>query len=111
MTALDRQFVRLRFVALAIPVGLLLWLPSASVPITILLAGLLAGYNGVAFLAIPKRAVPRFGRPMADLLLVLDHLAATGWIPFVATPSSNLPYLLYALIAAEAALRFALCAG
>src|SRR5438876_12109906 len=69
MTALDRQFVRLRFVALAIPFGLLLWLPSASVPITVVLAGLLGACNGVAALAIQKKAVPRFARPMAVLLL------------------------------------------
>ena len=51
MTALDRQFVRLRFAVLAIPLGLLFWLHSASVPITILLAGLLvaAGYVTLTF--------------------------------------------------------------
>src|SRR5437868_9314836 len=80
MTALDRHFVRLRFVALAIPFGLLLWLPSASVPITGVLAGLLGACNGVAALAIQKKAVPRFARPMAVLLLVLDHLVVSGWI-------------------------------
>src|SRR5713226_9422744 len=111
MTALDRQFVRLRFVALAIPFGLLLWLHSASVPITILLAGLLAAYNGVALLAIQRRAVPRFGRPMSVLLLVLDHLVITGWILLFASPSSSIPYLLYALVAAEAVFRFDLWGG
>jgi signal transduction histidine kinase len=111
MTALDRQFVRLRFVALAIPVGLLLWLHSASVPITVLLAGLLAAYNGVALLAIQRRAVPRFARPMPVLLLVLDHLVVTGWILLFASPSSSLPYLLYALVAAEAVFRFDLWGG
>src|SRR5712691_895093 len=111
MTALDRQFVRLRFTALAIPVGLLLWLPSASVPITSLLAGLLAGYNGVALLAIQKKTVPRFTRPMAVLLLVLDHLVVTGWILLFASPSSSQPYLLYALVAAEAVFRFDLWGG
>jgi len=111
MTALDRQFVRLRFAALAIPLGLLFWLHSASVPITILLAGLLAAYNGVAMLAMQKKAVPRFARPMAILLLVLDHLVVTGWILLFATPSSSLPYLLYALVAAEAVFRFDLWGG
>jgi len=56
MTALDRQFVKIRFAALVIPVGLLVWLNSASVPVTILLAGLLAAYNGVATLATPLGA-------------------------------------------------------
>src|SRR6266446_2561176 len=95
MTALDRQFVRLRFGALAIPFGLLLWLNSASVPVTLLLAGLLAAYNGVATLTIQKKSVPRFTRPMAVLLLVLDHLVVSGWILLFATPSSSLPYLLF----------------
>src|SRR5207248_6311468 len=111
MTALDRQFVRLRFGALAIPFGLLFWLNSASVPVTILLAGLLAAYNGVATLTIQKKSVPRFTRPMAVLLLVLDHLVVSGWILLFATPSSSLPYLLYALVAAEAVFRFDLWGG
>jgi signal transduction histidine kinase len=111
MTALDRQFVRLRFGALAIPLGLLLSLHSASVPVTILLAGLLAAYNGVAALAIERKAVPRFTRPMAVLLLVLDHLVVTGWILLFASPTSSLPYLLYALVAAEAVFRFDLWGG
>ena len=111
MTALDRQFVKLRFVALAIPFGLLLWLPSASVPVTVVLAGLLGACNGVAALAIQKKAIPRFARPMAVLLLVLDHLVVSGWILLFATPSSSLPYLLYALVAAEAVFRFDLWGG
>ncbi len=111
MTALDRQFVRIRFAALAIPFGLLFWLPSASVPVTILLAGMMAAYNGVATLAMQKKAIPRFNRPMAVLLLVLDHLVVTGWILLFASPSSSLPYLLYALVAAEAVFRFDLWGG
>src|SRR2546426_11231494 len=111
MTALDRQFVRLRFAALAIPFGLLLCLPSASFPITIVLAGLMAAYNGVADLTLRKRTTPRFARPMAVLLLVLDHLVVTGWILLFASPSSSLPYLLYALVAAEAVFRFELWGG
>src|SRR2546429_9789138 len=103
MTALDRQFVRLRFGALAIPIGLLFWLNSASAPVTILLAGFLAAYNGVATLAIRKKSVPRFTRPMAALLLVLYHLVVSGWFPLFSTPSSTLPYLLYALVASASA--------
>jgi len=111
MTALDRQLVRLRFAALAIPFGLLLWLPSASVAITIVLAGLMAAYNGVALLAIRRRAALRFARPMAVLLLVLDHAVVSAWILLFAGPSSSLPYLLYALVAAEAVFRFELWGG
>jgi signal transduction histidine kinase len=111
MTALDRQFIRLRFAAVAIPIGLLFWIPSASVAVTLTLAGLLAAYNGVAAAAIRKKAIPRFGRPMAVLLLVLDHLVVSGWILLFATPSSSIPYLLYALVAAEAIFRFDLWGG
>src|SRR5260370_14097824 len=79
--------------------------------VTILLAGLRADCNGVAMLAIQKKAVPRLARPMAVLLLGLDHLVVTGWILLFATPSSSLPYLLYALVAAEAVFRFDLWGG
>src|SRR3989442_8284462 len=102
MTALDRQFVRLRFAALAIPFGLLLWLPSASVPVTIVLAGLMAAYNGVAELAIRKRTIPRLAPPMAVLLLVLDPLVVTGLLPLFSTPASPVPHPLLALLAAQA---------
>ncbi|HEV2013834.1 MAG TPA: GAF domain-containing sensor histidine kinase [Candidatus Dormibacteraeota bacterium] len=111
MTALDRQLVKLRFAALAIPFGLLLWLHSASLPITIVLAGLMAAYNGVAALAIHKEATARFARPLAVLLLVLDHLVISAWILLFATPSLSIPYLLYALVAAEAVFRFELWGG
>jgi signal transduction histidine kinase len=111
MTALDRQFVRLRFAALLIPCGLLVSFRSESVAVTILLACLLAAYNGVAALAMQKKEVPRFARPMAVLLLLLDHLVVTGWILLFASPSSSLPYLLYALVAAEAVFRFDLRGG
>src|SRR5437016_14365326 len=71
----------------------------------------MAAYNGVAELAIRKRTIPRFARPMAVLLLVLDHLVVTGWILLFATPSSPVPYLLFALVAAEAVFRFDLWGG
>ena len=111
MTALDRQLVRIRFAAVAIPFLLLLWLPTASVPVTIVLAALMAAYNGVAFLAIRKQTALRFARPMAVLLLILDHLVVSAWILLFASPSSSLPYLLYALVAAEAVFRFELWGG
>src|SRR5438552_18388262 len=71
----------------------------------------MAAYNGVAELAIRKRTIPRLARPMAVLLLVLDHLVVTGWILLFATPSSPVPYLLFALVAAEAVFRFDLWGG
>src|SRR5256886_12610870 len=111
MTALDRQFVRLRFGALLFPVGLLFWLHAASTPVTLALIGFTAAYNVVAWLAIQKRGVPRFTRPMAVLLLILDHLVVSGWILLFATPSSSVPYLLFALVAAEAVFRFDLWGG
>src|SRR5260370_35638371 len=111
MTALDRQFVRLRCAALAVPFGLPFWLRSESVPVTLLLAFRLAAYNGGAALAMQRKEVPRFARPMAVLLLVLDHLVVTGWILLFASSSSSLPYLLYALVAAEAVFRFDLLGG
>src|SRR3984893_16037743 len=111
MTALDRQLVRIRFAALALPFGLLLWLPCASVPVTIILAGLMAAYNGIALLAIRRQAALRFARPMAVLLLILDHAVISAWILLFASPASSLPYLLYALVAAEAVFRFELWGG
>ncbi|HEX3630085.1 MAG TPA: GAF domain-containing sensor histidine kinase [Candidatus Dormibacteraeota bacterium] len=111
MTALDRLFVKLRFGALLIPIGLLLWLRPASVGVVLAIAGFMAAYNAVAWLAIERRAVPRFTRPMAVLLIVLDHLVASAWILLFATPSSSVPYLLYALVAAEAIFRFELWGG
>jgi signal transduction histidine kinase len=65
----------------------------------------------VAWLAMQKKAVPRFTRPMAVLLLILDHLVVSGWILLFATPTSSVPYLLYALVAAEAVFRFDLWGG
>jgi len=111
MTALDRQLVRIRFAAPAIPFGLIVWLPSASVLVTIILAGLMAAYNGIAWLAIRKQAALRFARPMAVLLLILDHAVVSAWILLFASPTSSLPYLLYALVAAEAVFRFELWGG
>src|SRR5207302_6251115 len=52
-----------------------------------------------------------FTRPMAVLLLILDHLVVSGWILLFATPSSSVPYLLFALVAAEAVFRFDLWGG
>src|ERR671937_2869639 len=111
MTALDKLFVKLRFGALLFPFGLLFWLHTASVPVTVALAVFMAAYNAVAWLAIQRKAIPRFARPMAVLLLVLDHLVVSGWILLFATPTSSVPYLLYALVAAEAVFRFDLWGG
>jgi signal transduction histidine kinase len=111
MTALDQLFVRLRFGALLIPLGLLLWLRPASVGAVIAIAAFLAAYNGVTWLAMQRKAIPRVARPMAILLLILDHLVVSGWILLFATPTSSIPYLLYALVAAEAIFRFELWGG
>ena len=111
MTALDRLFLRLRFAGLLIPAAMLLWLRPASIGVVIAIGGFLAAYNAVAWLAIERKALPRFARPMAILLLILDHLVVSGWILLFATPSSSLPYLLYALVAAEAIFRFELWGG
>ncbi|HEY9286734.1 MAG TPA: GAF domain-containing sensor histidine kinase [Candidatus Dormibacteraeota bacterium] len=111
MTALDRLFVRLRFIGLLIPAGMLVWLRPASTGVVIALGAFVAAYNAVAWLTIERKALPRFARPMAVLLLILDHLVVCGWILLFATPSSNLPYLLYALVAAEAIFRFELWGG
>ncbi len=111
MTALDRLFVKLRFGAPLLPAALLLWLQPVSLPVAVALAAFVLAYNGVAWVAIQKKTVRRFGRPMAILLLVLDHLVVSGWILLFATPSSSLPSLLYALVAAEAIFRFELWGG
>jgi signal transduction histidine kinase len=111
VTALDRLFVKLRFGAPLLPFGMLLWLQPVSLAVTIALAVFLLAYNTVAWLAIEKKAVPRFARPMPILLLILDHLVVTGWILLFSTPSSSLPSLLYAVVAAEAIFRFELWGG
>ncbi|TME44543.1 MAG: GAF domain-containing protein [Chloroflexi bacterium] len=112
MTALDRLLVKLRFGALIIPFCLLIWLQAAAaLPATLAVTGFLAAYNGVAWLAIEKQAATRFGRPTAVLLLILDHLVVSAWVLLFATPASGIPYLLYALVAAEAIFRFDLWGG
>ena len=110
MTALDRQLIKLRFVALLIPAGLLLWLPSRSLPLTLALTGLMAAYNGAALLASRRRET-RPGSWLAVLLLALDHLVFSGWILLFASETASMPYLLYALVAAEAVFRFDLWGG
>ena len=110
MTALDRQLIRLRFGALAIPIGLLLWLPSRSVPLTLALGVLLALYNGAALVA-SKRSNNRTRLSIPAILLVLDHLVISGWIVLFASENASMPYLLYALVAAEAVFRFDLRGG
>ena len=110
MIALDRQLIRLRFLALLIPVALLFWLPSRSLPLTLALTSLMAAYNGAALLASRRRET-RPGSWLAVLLLALDHLVFSGWILLFASETASMPYLLYALVAAEAVFRFDLWGG
>ncbi|HEY8677915.1 MAG TPA: ATP-binding protein [Candidatus Dormibacteraeota bacterium] len=110
MTALDRQFVKLRFAALVIPAGLLLWLPTRSVPFTLGLTVLAAIYNIAAARLVSRRTV-RFAGAIAVLLLALDHLVVSGWILLFSSASTSMPYLLYSLVAAEAVFRFDLWGG
>jgi len=110
MTALDRQLIRLRFGALAIPVALLVWLPARSVPLTLALAGLLGVYNSVALIGSRRRGI-RMPVSAAAVLLALDHLVISGWILLFASETTSMPYLLYALVAAEAVFRFDLWGG
>ena len=56
-----------------------------GMPVTILLGGMLAAYNGVAALAIRRNAVPRFGRPMAG-----SHCACLRPSPRVAPAKPRL---------------------
>ena len=110
MTALDGHLIKLRFGALALPIGLLLWLPTRSPALTLALACLLVAYNGAA-LAASRRPGSRLPVPTAALILALDHLVVSGWILLFSSESTSWPYLLYALVAAEAVFRFDLWGG
>ncbi|HEY0493144.1 MAG TPA: GAF domain-containing sensor histidine kinase [Candidatus Dormibacteraeota bacterium] len=110
MTALDRHLIKLRFGALLVPVTLLLLLPSRSSALTLGLGGLLVAYNTVA-LAAGRRRESRPRVPIAAFVLVLDHLVISGWILLFASATTSMPYLLYALVAAEAVFRFDLWGG
>ena len=111
MIALDRQLVALRFAALSIPLALAWLVPSQSLPMTLALVALVVVYNLVAFFLQRRHASSRFPTPVACLLLLLDHLVVSGWILLFWSWDSNLLFLLYALVAAEAVFRFDLAGG
>ncbi len=110
MTSLDRQLIKFRFGAVLVPAALVFVLPSRSLPLTLALTALLIAYNGAAML-VGRRREPRAGRLLAVLVLALDHFVVSGWILLFASQSTSLPYLLYALVAAEAVFRFDLWGG
>src|SRR5207302_11181100 len=111
MIALDRQLVAIRFAALTLPLALAWFVRSESLPMTLALVLLVVLYNGVAYLLAGREQGPRFPVSVAGLLLVLDHLVVSGWIVLFWSSDSNLPFLLYALVAAEAVFRFDLAGG
>jgi signal transduction histidine kinase len=78
---------------------------------TLALVALVVLYNGVAYLLAGRDRGARFPGSVAGLLLLLDHLVVSGWIVLFWSSDSNLPFLLYALVAAEAVFRFDLAGG
>ncbi len=113
MIALDRQLVAIRFAALTIPLALAWFVRSESLPMTLALVALVILYNLVAYLLVGRDTGSRLPFPasVAVLLLLLDHLVVSGWIVLFWSGDSNLPFLLYALVAAEAVFRFDLAGG
>ncbi len=111
MTPLDHRLIVFRFLALLVPLGLMAVLPTRSGGLVLGLVAITAGYNAVAALVARRGDAQRVRRGMAVMLLLLDHLVVSGWILLVASGPSILPYLLYALVAAEAIFRFELWGG
>jgi signal transduction histidine kinase len=108
---LDRQLVKVRFVALTLPIALLWLAPVRLFTVVIGLAGIVAAYNGIAAVLIRRTGQTRFRRRTAVVLLLLDHMVVSGFILLFAASPSQLPFLLYALVAAEAIFRFDLWGG
>ena len=111
MTALDRQLVYLRFGALFVPLAMALVLPAQSVVAIGVLAGAVALYNAIPALVAQANPGWRISFRVALLLLLLDHVVVSGWIVLFSGAPSELPFLLYALVAAEAIFRFELWGG
>ena len=104
MTALDRLFVKLRFIGLLIPAGLLLWLRPASTGVVIAIAGFLAAIarqrwrmlrNGVlvfVILLLPQLFVPGGGVATAGSFLSPDtywsNVSINGWLSRLGIASS-----------------------
>ena len=111
MTALDRQLVALRLGALLVPVAMAAVLPSRSLAAVGALAGVVALYDSIPILMAQANPSWRLTTRVAVLLLALDHVVVSGWIVLFFQSSSQLPFLLYALVAAEAIFRFELWGG
>ena len=111
MTALDRQLVALRLGALLVPVAMAAVLPSRSLAAVGALAGVVALYDSIPILMAQANPSWRLTTRVAILLLALDHVVVSGWIVLFYQSSSQLPFLLYALVAAEAIFRFELWGG
>ncbi|HYM51727.1 MAG TPA: GAF domain-containing sensor histidine kinase [Candidatus Limnocylindrales bacterium] len=111
MTALDRQLVYLRFGALLVPLGMAAVLPVHSVIAVVALCGVMGLYNAIPALMVQANPAWRLSPRAALLLLALDHVVVSGWIVLFSGSSSQLPFLLYALVAAEAIFRFELWGG
>src|SRR5207302_8869537 len=112
LTALDRQLVFLRFGALLLPLGMAAVLPTRSLAAVGALAGVVALYDSIPILMAQANPAWRLTTRVAVLMLVLDHVVVSGWIVlFYQSSSQLLPFLLYALVAAEAIFRFELWGG
>lgn len=109
--SLDVALVWLRYAALVVPVGLALYLPPRSWTLVLILAGTVFAYNSIAAWLHRFRGLNTFPLPLAALLLLADHAAVSGWIVLFQQDTSDLPFLLYALVAAEAIFRFELWGG
>ncbi len=107
MTTLDLLLVRLRFLALAVPLAMLVVMPSRSWVLVVTIDAAVAAYNGIIFRALKRRASGRLPDSYAMQVLILDHVAVCAFIVlFIVNPTTSSPYLLYAAVATEAIFRF-----
>ena len=107
MNTLDRLLVRLRFLALGVPLVMLLVLPSRSWPVVVALDALVGAYNLLIARALRRRASGRLPDSYAWQVLILDHAAVSAFVVmFIVSPEASWAYLLYAAVASEAIFRF-----
>jgi len=107
MKTLDRLLVRLRFLALGVPLVMLLVLPSRSWPVVVALDSLVGAYNLLIARALRRGASGRLPDSYAWQVLILDHAAVSAFIVmFIVSPEASWAYLLYAAVASEAIFRF-----
>jgi signal transduction histidine kinase len=112
MNTLDLLLVRLRFVALAVPLAMLLVMPSRSWALVVAIDTAVAVYNVVIFRTLKRRASGRLPDTYAWQVLALDHAAVSAFIVlFITSPAVGPPYLLYAAVATEAIFRFDIRGG